>query len=60
MARLPWPIRNVLFSPYEVLPIALENKIFKKFSYFTRNCMLCVLIINRGDANEYTQNTIIV
>ena len=33
MARLLWLIRTFL-SPYEILPIAQENKYLRKFSYF--------------------------
>ena len=33
MARLPWLIQTFL-SPYEILPIAQENKYLRKFSYF--------------------------
>ena len=33
MARLPWLIRTH-FCPYEILPIAPENKYLGKVSYF--------------------------
>ena len=34
MARLPWMIRTLLFSPYKILLIAQENKNLGIFSYF--------------------------
>ena len=34
MVRLPWLIRTHFLSPYEILPIAQENKYLRKFSYF--------------------------
>ena len=35
MARLPWMIRTLFFSPYKILPIAQENKYLGiLFSYF--------------------------
>ena len=34
MARLPWMIRTLFFSPYKILPIAQENKYLGIFSYF--------------------------
>ena len=34
MTRLPWLIRNLFMSPYEILPLAQENKYLRKFSHF--------------------------
>ena len=34
MAGLPWLIRTRFLVPYEILPIAQENKYLGKFSYF--------------------------
>ena len=35
MARLPWMIRTLFFSPYKILPIAQENKyLMIFFSHF--------------------------
>ena len=34
IARLPWMIRTLFFSPYKILPIAQENKYLMIFSYF--------------------------
>ena len=34
MARLPWLIQTHLFSSYEILPLAQENKYLGKLSYF--------------------------
>ena len=36
MLRLPWLTRNRFLSPYEILPIAQENKYSRKVSYFIR------------------------
>ena len=33
MARLPWIIRTWFLSPYEILPIAQENKYSGRFSF---------------------------
>ena len=33
MARLPWMIRTLFFSPYKILPIAQENKYLMIISY---------------------------
>ena len=45
-------------SPYEVLPIAQENKYF---SYHEIVCCVHALESpDQGDSNEYTQHTIIV
>ena len=35
---------NSFLSPYEILPLAQENKYLGKFSYLSWNCMLCILI----------------
>ena len=35
---------NSFLSPYEIHPIAQENKYLRKFSYFIVKLMLCVLI----------------
>ena len=54
---------NSFLSPYEILPIAQENKIFKKIFLFYREIVCCVYSLEsplRGDSNEYTQHTIIV
>ena len=49
---------NSFLSPYEILPLAQENKHLGKFSYFITK--LYVVCTHRGDSNEYTQHTIIV
>ena len=59
MARLPWPIRTHFLSPYEILPLAQENKYLGKFSYFIMK-LYSLESPHRGDSNEYTQHTIIV
>ena len=44
---------NSVLSPYEILPIAQENKYFRKFSYsIMKLYVVCT--------HEYTQHTIIV
>ena len=48
---------NSFLSPYEILPIAQENKYSGKFSYFI---MKLYVLCTRGDSNEYIQHTIIV
>ena len=49
---------NSFLSPYEVLPIAQENKYLGNFSDFiVKSYVVCT---HRGDSNEYTQHTIIV
>ena len=48
---------NSFLSPYEILPIALENKYLRKFYYFI---MKLYVVCTRGDYNGYTQLTIIV
>ena len=53
---------NSFLRPYEVLPIAQENKYLGKFSYFIIKVCYVVSLesSHRGDSNEYTQHTIIV
>ena len=54
---------NSFFSPYKILPIAQENKIFRDFFLFYHGIVCCVYSLespHRGDSNEYTQHTIIV
>ena len=53
---------NSVLSPYEILPIAQENKYLKKLSYFIMKLYVeCTLESPlRDDSNEYTQHTIIV
>ena len=54
---------NSFLSPYEVLPIAQENKYLRIFFLFYREIVYCVYSLespNLGDSNEYTQPTIIV
>ena len=53
MARLPWMIRTLFFSPYKILPIAQENKHLLIFVLFYYG-------IDRGDSNEYTQHAIVM
>ena len=63
MARLPWMIRTLFFSPYKILPIAQENKYLGIFFLFYHGIVCCVYSLespHRGDSNEYTQHTIIV
>ena len=70
MARLPWMIWTLFFSPYKILPIAQENKylgifffFFFFFFLFYYGIVCCVYTWespHRGDANEYTQHTIVV
>ena len=35
---------NSFLSPYEILPLAQENKYLRNFLILSWNCMLCVLI----------------
>ena len=55
---------NSFLSPYEILPIAQENKHLDKFYLSTYHKPLCCVYLletpHRGDFNEYTQHTIIV
>ena len=67
MARLPWMIQTLFFSPYKILPIAQENKYLGIFLFyfilFHHGIVCCVYSLEsprRGDSNEYTQHTIIV
>ena len=63
MARLPWMIRTLFFSPYKILPIAQENNYLGFFFLFYDGIVCCVYSLespHRGDSNEYTQHTIIV
>ena len=67
MARLPWIIRTLFFSPYKILPIAQENKYLGiSFFLFYHGIVCCVYSLesprslespHRGDSNEYTQHT---
>ena len=60
MARLPCLIRTSFLSPYEILPIAQENK-YLRFFLFYREIVCCVYSLespHRGDSYEYTQHTI--
>ena len=53
---------NSFLSPYEILPIAPENKYSRKFSYF-HEIVCCVYSLKSphwGDLNEYTRRTIFV
>ena len=54
---------NSFFSPYNILPIAQENKYLGIFFLFYHGIVCCVYSLespHRGDSNEYTQHTIIV
>ena len=55
---------NSFLSPYEILPLAQENKYLGKFSYFIMKFFVCCVYSlespHRGDSNEYTQHTTIV
>ena len=54
---------NLFLSPYEVLPIAKKNQIFRELFLFYRKIVCCVYSLespHRGDSNEYAQHTIIV
>ena len=44
IARLPGVIRTRFLSPYEILPVAQENKYMGNFVILSWNCMLCVLV----------------
>ena len=53
---------NSFLSPYEILPMAQENKYLKKKILFYHEIVCCVYSLespHRGDSNEYTQRTII-
>ena len=52
---------NSFLSPYEVLPLAQENKYLGKFSYHEIVC--CVYSLespHQGDSNAYTQHPIVM
>ena len=54
---------NSFLSPYEVLPIAQENKYLGEIFLFYREIACCVYSLkspHRCDYNEYTQHTVIV
>ena len=53
---------NSIFSPYEILPIAPENKYLEIFFLIYDEIVCCVYSLEspRGDSNEYTQHTSIV
>ena len=53
---------NSFLSPYEILPLAQENKYLGKFSYFIMKLyvMYSLESPHQGNSNEYTQHTIIV
>ena len=54
---------NSFLSPYEILPIAQENKYLMIFFLFYCEIVCCVYSLgspHRGDSNEYTQHTITV
>ena len=54
---------NSFLSPYEILLIAQENKIFRDLFLFHYEMVWCVYSLEstrRGDFNEYTQHKIIV
>ena len=62
MARLPWKIRTIFFSPYKILPIAQKKEMFRDFFLFYHGIVCYVYSLespHRGDSNEYTQHTII-
>ena len=57
----PMANSNSFLSPYEILPIAQENKYLRKFSYREIVCSVYSLESSlRGNSNEYTQHTITV
>ena len=63
MARLPWMIRTLFFSPDKILPIAQEKQMFRDFFLYYHGIACCVYSLespHRGDSNKYTQHTIIV
>ena len=55
---------NSFLSPYEILPIASENKYFRKLIFlFYHGIFCCVYLLespHRGDSNEYTLHIIFV
>ena len=53
---------NSFLSPYEIFPIAQENKYLAIFLFYNE-IVCCVYSLespHRGDSNKYTQHTIIV
>ena len=56
------PNSNLFLSPYEILPIAQENKYLGKFLLYHEivPCVYSFESTDRGDSNEYSQYTIIV
>ena len=54
---------NLFLSPYEIFPIAPQNKYLRIFFLFYHEIVCCVYSLespHRGDSNEYTQYTIIM
>ena len=54
---------NSFLSPYDILPLAQENKKLREIFLFYHEIVCCVFSLespHRGDSNEYTQHTIIV
>ena len=54
---------NSFLSPYEILPLAQENKYLEKIFLFYHEIVCCVYSLESphwGVSNEYTQHTIIV
>ena len=51
---------NSILSPYEILPLAQENKYLGKFSRLIMKsyCVYSLESPHWGDSNEYTQHTI--
>ena len=57
MANLNW-----FLSPYEILPMAQEDKYLGIF-FFYHEIVCCVYLLESphwGDSNKYTQHTIIM
>ena len=54
---------NSFLSPYEILLIAQENKIYREIFLFHHEIVCCVYSLespHRGNSDEYTQHKIIV
>ena len=54
---------NSFLSSYEILPIAQEEKAFRKIFLFYQEIVCCLYLLelpHRGNSNEYTQHTIMV
>ena len=54
---------NSFLSPYEILPIAQEKKMFREFFLLYQGIVRSIYALespSRGDSNEFTQHTIIV